>query len=61
MKDIIVKANDVEYAYKKNSDETPKVLVLKELNTEICEGEFVAVIGATGPENPLLQDFSMLF
>lgn len=48
MKDIIVKANDVEYAYKKNSDETPKVLVLKELNTEICEGEFVAVIGRNG-------------
>jgi len=33
---------------KKNSDETPKVLVLKELNTEICEGEFVAVIGRNG-------------
>ncbi|NLU26004.1 MAG: energy-coupling factor transporter ATPase [Hungateiclostridium thermocellum] len=48
MKDIIVKANDVEYAYKKNSDETPNVLVLKELNTEICEGEFVAVIGRNG-------------
>ncbi|CDG37425.1 Energy-coupling factor transporter ATP-binding protein EcfA 1 [Acetivibrio thermocellus BC1] len=48
MKDIIVKANDVEYAYKKNSYETPKVLVLKELNTEICEGEFVAVIGRNG-------------
>ncbi|HOM02975.1 MAG TPA: energy-coupling factor transporter ATPase [Acetivibrio sp.] len=46
--DVIVKASNVEFAYKKNNDNTPKASVLREVNTKIQEGEFVVVIGRNG-------------
>lgn len=48
MNDRIVKAENVEFAYKKNSEKTQTTPVLGELNIEIGEGEFLVVIGRNG-------------
>ncbi|WP_265446601.1 energy-coupling factor transporter ATPase [Acetivibrio straminisolvens] len=49
MKDIIVKASNVEYTYnKRNNDNTFKTPVLRKVNAKIHEGEFVVVIGRNG-------------
>ncbi len=56
----IIEIEDLHFSYKGDS-ETPDVEVLKGIDLTIKKGEFVAVLGHNGSENPHLPNTSMRY